>query len=279
MKQLIFSILITSIFLSSCNKEKNVQPEKWQFTQIVNANLNNSGYLSSLDFYQKKGSEWHILQFEPDDYIHFYFKNSVSTTNTSLPVQNENIFMTSNVKLFDINNDKIYFPNLIKWIVGDPVLFNENEFFSTKFSEIPNAWKNANKITAITYSFENAYDNNGKVPTNIFYDFPNQKYMYYAFKNGADLVIEKDLTELLPYSNLIDWTGIDAVTCANSTTNEDFYYFFDFDVQKMYVVRRTGKNTNKPKFTLDPNDIVTLNKSFFEKSVPNQDRVPYDFNK
>lgn len=279
MKPLLFSILIISIFLSSCNKEKNAQAEKWQLTKLVNANLDNNGNLESLDFYQKKGNQWRILQFEPDDYINFYNKNAVSTTNNSLPVQNENIIITSNVKLFDINNDKIYYSFLIKWLVGDPVLFDQNESFSIAFPDIPTAWKSTSKITTITHSFENAYDNNGKVHTYIFYDFPNQKYMYYAIKNGTDLVIEKNLTELMPYSNLIDWTGIDAVTCTNSTANEDFYYFFDFDAQKMYVLSRTGKNTNKPKFTLDPNDIVTLDKSFFEKSIPNQEKVAFDFSK
>jgi hypothetical protein len=279
MKQLLYSILIVSFFLSSCKKEENVQTEKWQFTKLVNANLDNNGNLVSLDFYQKKGSQWRILQFEPDDYINFYNKNTVSTNNNSLPVQNENVIMTSNVKLFDINNDKIYYSFLIKWFVGDPVLFDQNEPFSTLFPDLPTAWKNTNKITTITHSFENAYDNNGKVHTYIFYDFPNQKYVYYAIKNGTDLVIEKNLTDLLPYSNLIDWTSIDAVTCTNSTANEDFYYFFDFDAQKMYVLSRIGKNTNKPKFTLDPNDIVTLNESFFEKSVPNQNKVAFNFSK
>jgi len=280
MRNLLSLILIVLIALSSCNKaEENVQPEKWQTTRLVNANLNNLGYLESLDFYQKKGNEWRILQFEPDDYITFYNIDSLATTDYTLPIKNENVFITSNIELFNIQDDKIYFPAGILLLPGEPVMFDENKSFSTQFPDFPTAWKNADKITTATYSHENAYDNNGKVPTYIFYDFPNQKYVYYAIKNGTDLVIEKDLTELLPYSNLIDWSGIDAVTCTNSNSNDDFYYFFDFDAQKMYVLSRTGKNTNKPKFELDPNNIVNLSESFFQKSIPNQDRVAFDFSK
>ena len=280
MRNLLSLILIVLVALASCNKtEENIQPEKWQTTSLVNANLTTPGYLYSLDFYQKKGNEWRIIQFEPDDHIHFYMVDSLAPTEYTLPIKNEKAFMTSNVELFNIQEDKIYFPYKAKWYFGDPVLFNEKKSFSEQFPDLPTAWKNADKITTATYSRENAYDNNGKVPTYIFYDFPNQKYVYYAIKNGTDLVIEKDLSDLLPYSNLIDWTGIDAVTCNNSDANEDFYYFFDFDAQKMYVLSRTGKNTNKPKFELDPNNIVNLSESFFQKYITNQEKVAFDFSK
>ena len=230
-------------------------------------------------FYQKKGNQWRILQFEPDDFTKFNFKDSITPNNYELPIDNENAYLTSNTRLFNPATNQIHFPYKIKWLSGAPVQFNSTKTFATDFPDMPTTGNAISKFSAATYSLEQAYDMNPKTNTYIFYDFPNQKYVYYAIKNGTHLVIEKDLTELLPYSNIIDWTGIDAVTRNNSDANEDFYYFFDFDAQKMYVLSRTGKNTNKPKFELDPNNIVNLSESFFQKYITNQEKVAFDFSK
>lgn len=56
------SVLMGLIFLSACS-EKKVEPkseefeEIWEFTRLVNANLDGAGNMETLDFYQKKGDQ------------------------------------------------------------------------------------------------------------------------------------------------------------------------------------------------------------------------------
>jgi hypothetical protein len=58
------------------------------------------------------------------------------------------------------------------------------------------------KFSAATFSLEQAYDNNSKTSTYIFYDFPNQKYVYYGFRTGADLILENNLSEFVQLAKL-----------------------------------------------------------------------------
>ena len=52
-KTSIWSIAIVSTILFSCKKESTAPvDETWQFTKLVNANLDNDGNMLSLDFYQ-----------------------------------------------------------------------------------------------------------------------------------------------------------------------------------------------------------------------------------
>lgn len=248
---IISSIVLASLFLISCKKEIPA-PDTWQFTKLVNANLNNSGNLVSLDFYQKKGDQWRIVQFEPDDFTSFFLKKEETITPNSfqLPVENTNAFLTNNVRLFDNNDDKVYNPGNIKWPLGEPVQFKSFNTFMSEFPDMPKSGNSISKFSAATYSSEQAYDNNSKTSTYIFYDFPNQKYLYYGFRTGSDLIIENTLPLLCSTCGGIDWTTIDAVASTNEDS-EGIYYFFDFDAQKMYILFRNYKNTNHPTFDFD----------------------------
>lgn len=272
-------ILVVVQFIISCGKDKTTTTEIWEFTNLVNANLYNNGYLKSIDIYQKKGNEWRILQFEPDDYINFNLRDSIATTIYSLPVKDENAYMSSNLKFFVPSNNQIYYPDNIKRFPEDPILFDAFMAFRNEFPDMPTKYSSVDKFTAATYSYENAYDDNGKTKTYILYDFPNQKYVYYGFKDGTDLVQEKNLSELCPTCHTVDWKTMDAVTCTNSSDNSENYYFFDFDGKKMYVLSRYDKNTNNPKFELDANNIVSFDKAFFGRYSPTEDDKPFDFSK
>lgn len=284
MKYIVSIFLIAfSILLSSCAKDdtNQTQPEKWEFTKLVNAVCSNSGSLMSLDFYQKKGTQWRIVRMEPDDNITFYLTDTITPGNYELPVNNVNAFMTSNAKLFDPASNQMYKAVGLAWFEGDPVEFNTFVPFINEFPEMPAAWNTIDKISAATYSFEQAYDDNSKVPTYVFYDFPHQKYIYYAQKTGTDFVIDgQTLPQLCPTCDLIDWKNIDAVTCTKSSDSYDIYYFFDFDAQKMYVLDRLNKDTNSPSFNFDTNMAIDFSDAFHNKSI-NQggDGLSFDFSK
>lgn len=281
MKKIAAVLLTLSIAISSCKKEETTTTEKWQFTKLVNANLDNNGNLATLDIYQKKGNQWRILQFEPDDYTTFYLKDSITPSGYELPIDNVNAFITSNVRLFNPATNQVHFPDRLRWLVGDPVGFNNSFSFTDAFPDLPSAWNSLSKISAVSYSYENAYDNNGKTDSYIFYDFPNQKYLYYGIKSDADLIIENTLPLLCTTCNAIDWKNVDAVTCTGgAANNEDYYYFFDFDAQKMYVLSRTNKNTNHPSFDFDTGLTVNFKNAFFDKYGTNGgNELPFDFSK
>jgi hypothetical protein len=86
------SIILLSVLFSSCKKE-NVKTETWQFTKLVNATLDNNGYMVTLDFYQKKGNEWRIVQMSPDDFTKFYLEKIVIPNAYELPIDNTNAFI------------------------------------------------------------------------------------------------------------------------------------------------------------------------------------------
>lgn len=279
-KKTILGFALASIILFSCKKESN-EPveEKWAFTKLVNITSDNNGYMVSLDFYQKKGNEWRIVQMKPDDFTIFNLDKIVTPNAFELPVDNSNAFITSNVKLFNPADDKVYNQGNYRWFLGDPFGFEKFSTFNFEFPEMPTANNKINKFSAATFSSEKAYDNNEKTNTYIFYDFPNQKYVYYGFRMGADLLLENSLTAICPTCNTINWKSIDAVTCTNEKGNEDNYYFFDFDEQKMYILHRINKNTNNPSFLLDLQPI-DFNNAFFNESGSNGGNpLPFDFSK
>lgn len=275
-----FNCIFLSLFslaLFSCTKEKNTTPQKWQFTNIVNMALSNSGDMLSLDFYQKRGDEWRIVRMEPDDHTKFFFDTIITPSSYELPIKNGHAFMTCNAKLFDPSTNKIHDNYKMKWLTGSPVLFNTLKDFNPEFPDIPTAFNNINKFTAATYSLEKAYDNNAATQTYIFYDFPNHKYLYYGFRNGADLLLQNDLNSICPTCNTVDWQNIDAATCTNGSPSS-IYYFFDFDAQKMRIIFRNDKNTNHPNFDLD-SYTYDFKEAFFEKGTSSTDGKYFDFSK
>jgi len=273
------SIVLLIFFFSSCKKEETAS-ETWQFTKMVNITKDNSGALLSIDFYQKKGNQWRIVQMEPDDYTKFYLKKIVTPNAYQLPIENENAFMTPNVRLFTPDN-KVYDPGNIKWLLGEPIYFKTFNTFSYEFPDMPSQYADVSKFSAATYSYEQVYDNNGKNDSYIFYDFSNQKYLYYGFRAGADLILENALTILCPTCNSIDWKNIDAATCTvNYSTAEDLYYFFDFDAKKFYIITRINKNSNNPSFTFDTGLVINFNEAFFNEAGSNVgNELPFDFSK
>lgn len=273
------SIVLLIFFFSSCKKEETAS-ETWQFTKMVNITKDNSGALLSIDFYQKKGNQWRIVQMEPDDYTKFYLKKIVTPNAYQLPIENENAFMTPNVRLFTPDN-KVYDRGNIKWLLGEPIYFKTFNTFSYEFPDMPSQYADVSKFSAATYSYEQVYDNNGKNDSYIFYDFSNQKYLYYGFRAGADLILENALTILCPSCNSIDWKNIDAATCTvNYSTAEDLYYFFDFDAKKFYIITRINKNSNNPSFTFDTGLVINFNEAFFNEAGSNVgNELPFDFSK
>jgi hypothetical protein len=55
------------------------------------------------------------------------------------------------------------------------------------------------------------------------------------------------------------------VTCTGGNRNEDLYYFFDFDGQKMYIINRINKNTNNPSFPIKLNLPIDFKDAFFNE--------------
>lgn len=271
--------LLISLFLFSCKKENNT-PETWQFTKLVNATLDNKGYMVNLQFYQKKGSQWRIVRMTPDDYTKFNFDDdSVITPNAfELPVDNKSAFMTNDVLLFNPADDKVYNQGNLRWYLGDPIQFKTFTTFAAEFPDMPAAYNKISKFSAATFSLEQAYDNNAKTSTYIFYDFPNQKYVYYGEKTGSDLIIENTLPLLCTTCGGINWKNIDAVTCTGEA-NESYYYFFDFDAQKMFIISRKDKNTNHPSFSFDTGMTIDFADAFKGKYGSANQNIAFDFSK
>ena len=271
-------ILLSTLFIS-CKKE-TTKPATWQFTKLVNATLDNDGYMVTLDFYQKKGNEWRIVQMSPDDYTKFNLDEIITPNVYELPVENTNAFLTSNVRLFDPSDNKVYNQGNLKWPLGAPIEFKTFNTFDVEFPEMPVVYNSINKFSAATFSLEQVYDNNAKKSTYIFYDFPNQKYLYYGFRTGADLILENTLPLLCTTCNTISWKDIDAVTCTGKNDNTDFYYFFDFDAKKMFIITRIDKNTNHPSFLFDTGLVIDFSNAFFNEFGSNGgDELPFDFSK
>ena len=271
------SIILLSVLFSSCKKE-NATPEGWQFTKLVNATLDNDGYMVTLDFYQKKGNEWRIVQMSPDDFTIFNLKGIITPDAYQLPIDNSNAFVTSNIRLFNPADNKVYNQGNLRWFLGDPIQFKTFNTFGDDFPDMPAAYNSISKFSAATFSLEQAYDNNSKTNTYIFYDFPNQKYVYYGFRTGADLILENSLPLLCTTCNTINWKNIDAVTCTGKNDNADFYYFFDFDAQKMHILYRDYKNTNHPSFSFDTGLTMDFADAFKGKSGTAQANQAFDFN-
>jgi hypothetical protein len=181
--KLLLSVILLSTILVSCKKE-NATPEGWQFTKLVNITTDNDGYMVSLDFYQKKGNEWRIVQMSPDDYTKFNLERIITPTAFELPTNNTNSFITTNVRLFDPADDKVYNQGNLRWPLGDAVGFKTFNTFIGDFPDMPITSNKISKFSAATFSLEQAYDNNSKTSTYIFYDFPNQKYLYYGIRSG-----------------------------------------------------------------------------------------------
>jgi hypothetical protein len=279
-KKAILGFGLVSSILLSCKKDSDTTiDETWKFTKLVNATLDNEGYLVTLDFYQQKGDDWRIVQMSPDDYEKFFLEKIITPNDFQLPVKNPNAFLTSNIRLFDPADERVYNQGDLRWFLGEPIQFKTFNLFNYEIPNMPAASNSISKFSAATFSLEQAYDFNPKKSTYLFYDFPNQKYLYYAIKSGDDLILENTLPNICPTCNTIKWSTIDAVTCTGGNRNEDFYYFFDFDGRKMYILTRIGKNTNNASFQLNnlPIDFDDAFKNTFGSN--GGEELPFDFSK
>ncbi|HNM31197.1 MAG TPA: hypothetical protein PKM51_00490 [Chitinophagales bacterium] len=276
--KLFFILIIYCISFSACQKENN-EHEGWQFTKLVNTSLDADGNMTTLDFYQKKGNEWRVVRMEPDDYTSFNLKEIITPKDYQLPVtDNVNIFMTCNAKLFNPSTNLIHTQNKMKWLLNDIPSFNSTFSFASGFPDISTSFNAINKFSAATYSLEKAYNNDAQTDTYIFYDFPNQKYLYYGKRSTTPLIIQSNLPDMCSTCNQINWKTIDAVT---STNQKDFsyYYFFDFDAKKLHILERNDKNTDHPSFSFDKGFTLDFSYSFHkEYTSPDKDK-PFDFSK
>jgi hypothetical protein len=98
------------------------------------------------------------------------------------------IRMTSNVRLFNPADNKVYNQGNLRWLIGDPIQFKTFNTFGDEFPDMPAAYNSISKFSAATFSLEQAYDYNQKQTRILFYDFPNQKYVYYGIRTGTDLI-------------------------------------------------------------------------------------------
>lgn len=279
--------LLAAIACSKDPEEKVPDSElpiekKWSFTRLVNV-ISEDGFVVYMDFYQKKDNKWRIVRMEADDYATFFFKDTITPAAYQLPISDSNAYMTSDIsgsKLFSTSNNLIYYPNNVKVIKNNPPEYNANRVFSSTFPDMPSKWSDSKLFQGATVSFEYPYDLSTQQMTYIFYDFKNQKYVYYGFKTGADLVIDSyTLPQLCTGCDKIDWKSIDAVTCTYSRLDSDLYYFFDFDGNKIYILTRESKNTSNPKFILSHtvSEFATSFKNRYGSNGGNE--LPFDFTK
>jgi hypothetical protein len=69
----------------------------------------------TLDFYQKKGNEWRIVQMSPDDFTKFNLERINYTNAYELPIDNTNAFIFKNVRLFNPADNKVYNQGNLRW--------------------------------------------------------------------------------------------------------------------------------------------------------------------
>lgn len=270
----------------SCSKSKNTaEPEQqvneWQFAGAVNIHATKSA--SGLDFYQYRGDKVRILQFEFDDYVTLFFLDSIvlKANDLRFPISSVEGFLSADNQFFDKKANRVFTPGNTKWAVGDAPYFNSVSNFETAYSNMVAADKNAANYDACIYSFEKPTVALAAQKTYIFFDFKNNKSIYYA-PNTPTTIVKKTSTiaELFPNGNTIDWTKIDAA-CSDAEigkTGDNIIYFFDFDAQKMYISARSDKTTGNPK--MGKIDLaMDFNKQFHGKFTGSNNSVPFDFKK
>jgi hypothetical protein len=280
-KILAISIAIVAV---SCSKDDETTStpieEKWEFTKIVNVNSDNSEGTLSIDFYQKRGNQWRIVQMEPDDYTKFYLKGIKTPNAANLPVTNNNAFMTVNPYFFEPISNSVYYKGNTNWILGDLPTFGSFSSFSTMTPDMPASSNQISKFQGATFSKEKPYNDDGRNDTYLFYDFNNQKYTYYGTRVGTDLILEnRSLPNICSNCSGINWASIDAVTSTKAVTGTTaIYYFFDFDAGKMIILFREGLDTNNPHF-LANYDTLNFSESFKGKFGTPEANTAFDFTK
>jgi len=280
----ILAITLLSLFATSCSKDDSPTPivveEKWEFTKMVNINYDNSENTLSLDFYQKKGDQWRVVQMEPDDYTKFNLKAIKTPNAANLPVKNANAFMTVNPYFFEPTSNSVYYKGNTNWILGDLPTFGAFSTFSTMTPDMPTSSNQISEFQGATYSKEMPYNNDARNDTYLFYDFANQKYTYYGTRTGADLILEnRSLPNICANCTGINWTTIDTVTCTKAVTaTAATYYFFDFDAGKMIILHREGLDTNNPHF-LANYETLNFSESFKGKFGTPEANTAFDFTK
>lgn len=280
-KILAISIAIVAV---SCSKDDETTStpieEKWEFTKMVNVNSDNSEGTLSLDFYQKKGNQWRVVQMEPDDYTKFYLKAIKTPNVANFPVTNSNAFMTVNPYFFEPTSNSVYYKGNTNWILGDLPTFGSFSSFSTMTPDMPLSSNQISKFQGATFSKEMPYNNDARNDTYLFYDFANQKYTYYGTRTGTDLILEnRSMPTICSNCNGVNWSEIDAVTCTKAVTSTTaIYYFFDFDAGKMYILHREGLDTNNPHF-LANYETLNFSESFKGKFGTPEANTAFDFAK
>lgn len=274
--------VITICYSCSKSKEKpdtNNSENEWKFTKAVNTHrTHNSGY--GLDFYQYKGDQVRILQFEFDDFVNLYFLNSIAlkANDLRLPISSTEGYLTVDNQFFDKKANRVYRSDKMKWALGDAPYFNVWSGFDAIFNNLSAPDRNAGNYDACLYSYEKP---NAALPaqdTYTFFDFKNNKAVFYAPGNPSSIVRTTTINELFPIGGSIDWTKIDAATndAVVKSAGNTGMYFFDFDAQKMYTAFRSGdaavpKNT-KVETGLDFSKQIHV-------SYGSGSNAPFDFKK
>ncbi|MET6996274.1 hypothetical protein [Chitinophaga defluvii] len=272
--------------LISCSKSKEAVPpaadkdKEWYFMNMVN--IHPSKNANGLDFYQHKGNQVRILQFEFDDYTTLYYLDSLTLKSNDLrfPISSFDGYISIDNQFFDKKANKVFTPGNVKWAKGDAPYFSSSGSFETVYNAMPAADKHAANYAACLYSFEKPAATSTAQKTYLFLDFKNNSSFYYVPGNTQYNKKTGTIAELFPNGNDIDWTKIDAA-CSNTEigyTGSDDIYFFDFDTKKVYLSARIDKNTGNAKMAQV--DKATDFSQVFNKNTGNSgNKEAFDFSK
>jgi len=283
-KQKLLLIGLTMLMLS-CSKNKEViepgkKNEDWKFTGIVNIHATKSA--QGLDFYQHKGDKIRILQFEFDDYVTLFFLDSVvlNANDMRFPISSVEGYLSADNQFFDKKGNKVFTPGNTKWPKGDAPHFSSFNNFESVFGGMVAADRNAANFNACIYSFEKPNAGLTTQKTYTFFDFKNNKSIYYVPANPILVKKTNTIAELFPNGTGLDWTKIDAA-CTDAEIGKTYgsnLYFFDFDAQKFYVCARSNQVTGNPKMeSLEP--AMDFSKQFHVAYNSEDNTQPFDFKK
>ncbi|QEC44585.1 hypothetical protein [Pseudobacter ginsenosidimutans] len=284
MKTKIITFVALIVILVSCSKSKDgstpVENKEWQFMHTVNIHPSKNGI--GLDFYQYKGEQVRILQFEFDDYTTLFFLDSltIKPDDPRFPISSFEGYITTDNQFFDKKANKVFFPGSTKWTKGDAPHFSTSVDFETRFTAMSAADKNAANYDACLYSFENPATASVAQKTYLFFNFKNNKTSYYVPGNTQFNKKTGTIAELFPNGNTVDWTKIDAA-CTNTEvgyTGGDDIYFFDFEAKKVYLSARISKTNGNAKMT-QVEKALDFSEVFNKSPGSTGSKEPFDFSK
>jgi len=278
-------VTVITVMLASCSKSRDAATSPidknpaWQFMNIVNIHASKNA--NGLDFYQHKGDQIRILQFEFDDYTTLYYLDSLTLKPNDLrfPISSFDGYISTDNQFFDKKANKIFTPGNAKWVKGDAPHFSSSGSFETKYNAMPAVNKYAANYDACLYSFEKPGGASTAQKTYLFFDFKNNSSFYYVLGN-TQYNKRGTITDLFPNGKDIDWTKIDAA-CTNTEVGYiggDDIYFFDFDTKKVYLSARIDKNTGSPKMT-QVDKALDFSKVFSKQTNSQGNKEAFDFSK